>query len=315
MKKEKNNTLVIVAVLSIVTIFILFIIVIWKMGLFTFSGDDSSAKIVAATFTLLGALFASVISLIGLVLKHSIDLRSIAIQEQTELREKEAERRLKIEAAIKSIELLSTSTGGDVPAIRKAGVVLSLGNLEMYSIAIALSEKMLNDSSIDLGTVCWLVNKAIIDGDNVIKEQAVLLISDHTDKMLLPNGEAVFPSELLTGSIISLPESARRTCVWTLVDLITSRPYEDWSDSILVALIESLYILWKNEKAIDIKTDSGVALLKIFSKYPPGSTFYFAEYKKAIELCDELKEYSKYTINGNYATGLQRMQRLSKWAL
>jgi hypothetical protein len=61
---------------SILLLFLSFGAFLWKADLFRFDGSDASAKVVSATLALAGAFGASLFALIGVMLKHAIDVRT-----------------------------------------------------------------------------------------------------------------------------------------------------------------------------------------------------------------------------------------------
>lgn len=169
MKINRGNSQIIIVSVAVVLIFILFVFLVWRLEFFKFSGTAPSATIVAASIALFGGLFTSIVSIIGLALKHSIDLRNLAIQDRNEALAKEAEKRQKEEAAIKSIALLGNSEGAEASNIQQAGVILSLANLEKFRIALPLAEQMINNSAINASTFCWLIDKAVRLGNDQVK--------------------------------------------------------------------------------------------------------------------------------------------------
>jgi len=325
-KVSQSNAIIYAASAAVVIIFGLFALILWKMEFFTFTGEDASAKIVASSIALLGALFGSLVTLLGLIFKHSIDQRSIALREQTEARERMesehnnrlaegAERRLRVEAAIQSIGLLSSPSGQDVPNTQRAGVILALGDLEMFSIALSLVDQMIPRGRIDMGTVCWLLDKALRSGDREVQVQASIMAEDYVSKMLLPRGTAQFPAALLDENVIRLPDSARRTAVWAIIDLITLRTFDEWSSNTLVTLVDVLHYIWSHESQADIKTDAGVALLTFLENYPQDNIFYFMTGTRVIrDVVKDLAEFTGLYIQGNSPDGIPRLTSLLNWS-
>lgn len=197
MKINRGNSQIIIVSVAVVLIFILFVFLVWRLEFFKFSGTAPSATIVAASIALFGGLFTSIVSIIGLALKHSIDLRNLAIQDRNEALAKEAEKRQKEEAAIKSIALLGNSEGAEASNIQQAGVILSLANLEKFRIALPLAEQMINNSAINASTFCWLIDKAVLLGNNQVKIQACLALGNQIEKLITADGGAFYPSCLL----------------------------------------------------------------------------------------------------------------------
>lgn len=314
MKIDSTKVMVIISI-TIVIIFVLFIGIIWKLGLLTITGDDPNSKIVAASIALIGGLFSSVITIIGLILKHSIDLRSIGIQERNIALEKEAENRLKIEAAIKSIGLLSTSSGQEVNDLQKTGVILTLGNLNMFSLALSLSEELIKKSSLSMDSYTWLIDKCITDGDNVVREQAILCFSSHISKLLVPGGNAYFPATFLDfNSLNNLTVSSRGHIVDIIIDLITERPFNEWNIDILSTCYQNLYNIWKTEETY-LKDMIGIALYNFLKIVPEDTNSYWGnEPVNLKQLSEQFLSYSEMRTKGKaYTNGLLRMENILNW--
>jgi hypothetical protein len=120
---------------AILALYAIFVFILWSLGLLDFESNDDSQTF-AAVLGLLGGMFASSLTFIGLLIKHSVDERSATLAEQTERRlqleadrnnqlanetarrlqleadrnnqlAKEAEDRLKLDTSLKAVDLLS----------------------------------------------------------------------------------------------------------------------------------------------------------------------------------------------------------------
>ena len=324
--RAEGNRLLIVAMLAVVGVFALFTGLLWKIGLLSFSGTEASAKVIAAAISLVGGLMAALMTLLGLVLKQSIDLRSIALQEQTEARVRlesernsrlaeDAERRLKAEAAIKAVGLLGTSTGQEVADTQRAGVILALGDLDKMALALALVEQLLPAGKLDGGTVCWLISKALTSPEVDISSQAALLINYHVDKLLLPGGDVVFPAPMVREDYFSFSRDVRLSSSWAIIDLLMLRPFSQWQPGIFFVLLDHLYSIWKRDEDEGIKTNAATALARFIGAYAPNQEVNFnAGSKKASELTEELAEYAQLELDGTMLTsGKLRSVSMAEW--
>jgi hypothetical protein len=321
-----SNKLLLGALASVVIVFALFAWILWRFGFFSFSGTDPSAKIVAASISLVGGLIGSLITFVGLILKHSIDQRSIALQEETESRERiesdrnnrlaeEAERRLKVEAAIRAVGLLSTSSGQEVPPTQRAGAILTLGDLGMLPLALSLSNQMLQTSTLDAGTACWLFNKALTSRDLDIQEQAAILTNKYVAKMLLPGGQAVFPAILLNNEVTSLEVLVRRPASFALIDLLMMRSFSQWDPGIFFTVLDSIHHIWKHDSDDYVRTNTGIALHTFIQAYKPEQTINWESGAQRVsELTEELAEYTKQSLDGRLYDGKLRSLAIAKWA-
>lgn len=330
-----SNKLLLGALVSVGIVFALFAWILWRFGFFSFSGTDASTKIVAASISLVGGLIGSIITFVGVILKHSIDQRSIALQEESEMREKiesardnrlkkEAERRLMTEASIQAIGLLSTSSGTEVTLAQRAGVILTLGDLEKMSLALSLTDQMLQDSTLDtegfIPTAVWLFNKGLtFDKDPDIRLESSIQTDKHVAKMLLKNGEGVFPAILLKNEILSLDLNVRINAVYALIDLLMLRPFADWDPGAFFTVLDSIHYVWKNDPNEYIRLIAGIALLSFIKAYKPDNILYWRsdstqhDTQPVSKLSEELTEYTNYSLNGRLYDGRLRAPLLVKW--
>jgi hypothetical protein len=146
---ERRNLWTTIGLVLVPLAFVSMIVVLWVLGFFEFSGTEASAKIVATALTLGGGLVASMITLIGLILRQSVEQRNADIREEAGERlrleaernqalQEEAERRLKLEAAIRAVDLLGTDAGGHSCVLQRTGALFTLSNLGMVNLAIDL---------------------------------------------------------------------------------------------------------------------------------------------------------------------------------
>lgn len=250
---------------------------LWKIGLFDFKGSDAGAKIIASAFALVGSLIATLVSIIGLFLRQSIERRNVDLKEQEEKRleiesernnvlQKEAENRLKVEAAMKAVGLLSTSTGADVPVTQRAGVLFTLATLGQLDLAITLLRPIVADNAIDMNSAVLLINRALESNDELCQQEAAEILDNWPDKLLFDDGTALFPSCVTLAWNPRLNIAARIPIVSALLKLITARPYKEWNKSVLINIFASLYVILKTENADDIKTAVGFCLSKVISE-------------------------------------------------
>ena len=106
MKDALKTTAPVVA--GVVVLFAILAGVLVAVGVFDNSASKNDVAIVAGMLTLLGGLIASSFTLVGLLLKHSIDRRTARLADETE-------HRLRLETSIKAVELLTLPDGSPAP--------------------------------------------------------------------------------------------------------------------------------------------------------------------------------------------------------
>ena len=271
---------IIVTVVSMLIVFVLFTAILWMAGLFNFTGTDASAKIVASALALVGGFFTTLVTAVGIFLKHSLDQRNAVLKDEAEKRQHsldqrnailkdEAEKRLKQEAAIQTVQLLSTNSGKDVPETQRAGVLFILANLGLLDLAITVLDQMLAHDRIDTKSAVWVINKALESNDEKIQLEASSILRERYGKFLMKNGQCTFPRCFYLNWNTEMPLLARQEAAEALLKMITARSYRDWDSGIFNTLILTLIAIWKTEPEMRLKNGVGICLEKIIQVYPP----------------------------------------------
>jgi len=280
-----NNRWILGVTASILALFIVFLALLWKIGLFDFTGSEASSKIVAATIALIAGLFGSLVSLFGILLKHSFDHRNLDLKNQEERRLQlesernnslriEGEKRLKLEAAIQAVQLLSTSSGADIPVTQRAGVLFSLAHLDLLDLALTMLNQMLFDNRIDAETTAWLFDKAIRSNNEATQSNGSVLLGVHVEKLLQEKGSAAFPESVLHNWDTELPLNVRNNIAVALLSLVSSRHYSDWDFSVLNTIVATLVSIFRTEPDSRIRNCVGICLQKILKIYSLGYIIY-----------------------------------------
>ncbi len=269
-------------------VFTAFSVLLWKIGLFNFAGTEASAKIVASSVALIGGFIGSLVTVVGIFLKHSIDQRNADLKQQAENRlsmesernnnlKEEGEKRLKLEAAIQAVKLLSTSSGEEVPASQRAGVLFALTFLELPELALKMLTQMIPNDLIDPGTACWLINY-ILESDNVpLREEAVMILNNYPDKFLVDRGQCEIPRSVFEDWNTKLPEIVRTKGTLAILRILAARQYSDWKIGVLTTFVVTLNYIYENEPIEKLKNGVGLCLEKIMRVYPE-STILHASY-------------------------------------
>lgn len=100
------------------------------LGLFKTPQDDTGTKSLAAALGLVGAVLSAVLTLVGTIIKYSLDERNYALALQ-------AEHRNRIEAAIRAVDLLSENNQ-DATKAQMGGALLALVSLGELNLAVSL---------------------------------------------------------------------------------------------------------------------------------------------------------------------------------
>ena len=145
----------------------------WQLGFFNFTGTDPSSKVVAAALALVGTIVGAVVSIVGVILKHSIDRQAETRQEiesrRSDALQREAEQRLKLEAGVRALQLFSTSSGDLTPAVQRDGALFMLANLGQHELTLQLVDNLLSEGELSAGAASSLVPATIHEPKRGIK--------------------------------------------------------------------------------------------------------------------------------------------------
>lgn len=312
------------ATLSIITAFAIIVAILWMIGLFDFTGTDASAKIVTAAITLVGSLIATLVSIIGIFLKHSIEKRNADLKEEAEKRlrmesdrninhnkqvekrlkmesnrnndlKDEAEKRLKIDVATKAINLLSTSSGASVPFIQKAAVLFTLVNLGQHDLALTILRQMIETDQIDMNSAVDVINLGLRSKDETVQEEASEILEYYSNKLISDHGRSLWPRCLGLSCNSSFNFFTRQNIALACLNLIATRPYKEWDRPTINGHVVFLSDIWRKEHEEHIKKGVGIGLKKIVSIYPPGDYLSLPSGKMLIDdLRTELSEIDEH---------------------
>lgn len=242
-------------------------------------GSDSDTKVLAAVLGFLGVLVTGTISLAGLVLKHSMDLHTLALQKQSAALARQAEERLKVESehnvrlgdqaerrlqmeadhnrqlatqaegrlqletAIQAVGMLSTSGGATAPHGQKAGALFALASLNQLEFALTLLETLWAREEIDAVSAVWLVNRGLKAGGD-LERTAVNILRDNRQKLHLGRGNFLWP-ETVSGPDWNpgLSLYSRELLLQMEFQIMLQLPYEEWDVGFLLSALIAFYTI------------------------------------------------------------------------
>jgi len=285
------------------------------LGFFTFTGTDPSSKIVAASLALVGAFLGAAVSIVGLVVKYSIDRQTESRQEIEAQRaaalQREAEQRLKLEAAVRALQLFSTSAGEPTPAIQREGALFMLANLGQHELTLQLVDELLSKEDVSAGAAVAIINQALLQGTEEQKTRAISVFSGHAARMATPAGAEV--PECLLNWVPGLPAYVREWAAIALVDVLLSRPVAEWTDKFIFqaySLLAALGIAWVEETDPRLKTNLGAVLHPILAAFP--QSHLLCHPRMAIDT-DKIRSEVAHLVPDGQATE-DLLQRLLQWA-
>jgi hypothetical protein len=293
--EESWNRTTLLAYGFIGVLFAAFIVVAWQSGFFTFTGSQPSANVVAAALALTGVFVTAALTAIGVVLKQSVDERTLALQKQAETRlsqEKEhndaiqdqAERRLQMDTAIRAVQLFSTSTGAMAPEVQVAGALYALGSLNQHKLTLSLVADLLGRNELDTDTAGEVVGLAIRSGDARVQTTAISCLWQNVTKMVNERGASV-PECVADGcgSCVSsacsgLPEGMVGWAPLILGKALTAMSADDWRQGEALHnaywILDSLFnhyhsrIDSEDEESVLVRDISGCLLERAWRAFP-----------------------------------------------
>lgn len=280
---QKLNRTTGITIASISAIFVLFVAALWGAGFLTFSGSDPSSKVVAAALALVGGLVAAVVSIVGLLLKYSIDQRTemrLQIESRRAAEERkieserasalqtQAEQRLSLEAAIRAVELLGKSEG-DAGALQRAGALFALTNLDQHQLTLDIAAYLIQRNELEPNIACSLIDRAMKSANEDIQAKAIEVLYQNADQMLTVSGYEL--PDCISDWSDCLGKYARRLGVGAMAKLLLARPLSVWKtqfSSQAYSIIAALAMAYQFESDDYLKSNVAAVLngvLKAFA--------------------------------------------------
>jgi hypothetical protein len=313
-RAQQTNRTITIAIAAIVLVFAIFTIGLWRAHFFTFTGSDNSEKIVAEALAFVGGLIGAVVSVLGVLLKYSIDSqaehRAAIESERSAVLQKDSENRLKLEAATKAVQLFGTSDGKETPPIQRAGALVTLASLDQHSLAIALTDDLLRRKKLEPGTAALVINQALLRGDLETQIDAVSLLVNYPAQMLTNTG---FQCPM---SIVNWHESlspyVREFAPIALATMMTERPLLEWHrglESSAYVAIAAVALAWLDEKDPRLTNDTGAILSCLLRAFP--ETLTLCHPKQAIDT--EVLRPRVRDLVATTSSAVDAVKRLNSW--
>lgn len=321
---QKSNRTITITIASISSIFVIFIVVLWRSGFLTFTGSDPSSKIVAAALALVGGLIAAVVSIVGILLKYSIDQRTesrlqieanrVAADRKTEsdranALQTQAEQRLSLEAAIRAVELLG-GTKDSTNALQQAGALFALSNLDQHQLTLDLASYLLKRNSLEPSTASRLIDRALRRSDPIIQLQAMETLHAHAGHMITPSS-LEFPSSIVNWDSCLSTAEVRQLAVLAASMVLLSRQLPAWQTHLpeVAGIVAIMALAWEAEADERLKSEFGAILKSVLQAFPDFSVIYHP--KKPIDAIQLTKQVENCKVS-SYRT-YEVLKQLESW--
>jgi hypothetical protein len=321
---QKPRRMIAITITSICAIFAIFIAALWLAGFLTFSGSDPSSKIVAAALALVGGLVAAVVSIIGILLKYSIDQRAeirlqieanrAAADRRVESKragalQTQAEQRLNLEASIRAVELLRAPKG-ETAALQRAGALYALSSLSQYELTIDLASYLLERDELEPKVACTLIDRAIKSSDENVRNDAVMMLYDNAERMLTTNN--VYLPDSISNWDEGLTPFVREWAPLALGKILLSCPLTVWKTQFPYdanGFVAIMGLAWASESDKRLKSDVGAMLKSVLAAFPDTGILFHP--KKSIDTTELITEVAGCSATSS--VGMDIVRRLEIW--
>lgn len=172
--------------------------ILWKLFTSPFLGNDTASKVTVAGLALIGVLATASVSLIGLMLKQSIDGRTLKLSEQAALDRVTEQQRLQMEAAMQTVKLMSLDSGEPAPAIQVSAALLVLAKLGEISLAIDLAAETWPKEQINSSAGVRIIDHALTSNENDphLQRSSALLLLNNYERLDITDNQYEWPTSL-----------------------------------------------------------------------------------------------------------------------
>jgi hypothetical protein len=252
-------------VIGVVALFVILVVVIWRTGVFDKDTTASDAQIAVALLTLLGGLIASAFTLVGVLLKHSIDRRTAQLATETE-------HRLRLETSIKAVELLTMPDGTPAPSARQAGALYVLGSnpLEQLDLAVALLGEHWREGRISSSAAVWIVDRALTSGSPDLQATAAQILANHADRLPSADGtDLAWPASAAREWPARCDYFARTALLDALIKAIGARGPGEWDKTMVNWFIFQFVLVRRSEPTSELEAGATLSLDVLLDWYLP----------------------------------------------
>jgi len=195
------------SIVSILGVGVVALTAVELLKLADFSDTASAAKVIAALIALLGVVFTGILTVMTALINRSVQREG---QKLTELQQEAnaaqasvAEQRLKIEAAVKAVELFGSATGQGT-AQQNTGALFALVNLGYEDFALHLLDQLWPAGKVTRHGAVWVIARALeskrpetqLGGAEILAEHAALLLNEGRTDLDWPGGIAGWPHSI-----------------------------------------------------------------------------------------------------------------------
>ena len=167
-------------------------------------------------------------TLVGIVLKQSIDVRNTQLAEQAAERAAAEQRRLAMETALGTVRLLGQSDG-TTSRVQASAALIVLAKLGEERLAINLAAELWPLDGVSSTAAVELVESGLASGDHETQYNSAMLLLNNTNRLALPKSQYERPRSLDQWRT-DLPADVRRVLAKTIHEWCRAVPMQtrDW---------------------------------------------------------------------------------------
>lgn len=193
----------------------------------------TSAPVLAATIALPGVVATAAVTLIGYLLKQSVDLRTTRLAEESAAAARVEQKRLRVETAMGIVRLLATSAGTPAPVVQISAALRVLSQLGDTDLALELAAELWPKKQLTANSAVELCESAISSAEPELQRAAAILIFNNWRQLTSDAGQAQWPSSLLLGWPDHFDLEARHILTKALVEWVAARPGDDFRSRLI----------------------------------------------------------------------------------
>lgn len=257
---QVSLTTVVTTVLLLILTFLLYQLIV-PVGCL---GDEK-------TTTALVSLFGSIIGLIGILIKQSLDNRTFLLNQQSE-------KRLRLETAVKIIDINKNDDNETISKETKEVSLFALVSLGQIELAMNLTDNYWTNLQIHSNVAVKMINSALLEKNVSLQQSAVYLMFNNYSKLIYERdneGYYFFPDTMNMEWNTNVEYNARRGIMVTLMTCFANRPLSFWNKSEQNRFIYTLYRIMVDEPNQRIKLGAAYCLkrrlesIRNYKFFPP----------------------------------------------
>jgi hypothetical protein len=205
--------------------------------------DPGAPAIWAALVALIGAIWTGIVTAVGLAVKSSLDHRTHVLQV-------ESERRLKVETALKIIEIMTAENlSGSALRDRREGAISSLLAIGQPTLALGYIGRYVEDGSLSPASAAAALDAALKSGEPDTVLEAAHVLRSISPYLPREQGDGFFfPTCAYPQWPKHLPHAAKIEIARALYLCMTSRSVEEWQTHGITQFLYGFYNIFRSER-------------------------------------------------------------------